>query len=237
MRPSHAPDLFPAFTALFAATVLGLSYIAGEWGLAIYALSFWYYLPYALAFFWRRVSLERFKRDSMLLKTVSLVALAWVLWSVWPNLPALVVTAAGFALNIAAFRALGPDRTYYGFELGGLAAKRITTFPFNVLSHPMLIGNIVAYGGPLLDQSFREHWWPLAAAHVCLNLLVLFMEARGRQSLMAGALWTAFILVVGSVLFLIGFTQVWQFAFSTIVMGFVFAAVLYRRYAIETREM
>ncbi len=235
-KPSSAPDAFSIATALFVAAILAISYAAGEWGLSVYALSFWYYLVYALAFFWRRVPLERFKRDSMVLKTVSLIALGFVLWSVSPNALSLVVTAAGFALNISAFRALGPDRTYYGFELGGIPAKRVTSFPFNVLSHPMLIGNMVAYGGPLIDETFREEWWPLAAAHVLLNLLVLLMEARARSGATAGALWTGFILIAGSVLFVMGFTLVWQFAFSTVVMGFVFAAILYRRYAMEPRK-
>jgi hypothetical protein len=40
----------------------------------------------------------------------------------------------------------------------------------------MLVGNIVAYGGTMINAEFRQRWWPLAAAHVALNLGLLAME-------------------------------------------------------------
>ncbi len=88
----------------------------------------------------------------------------------------LVVVGLGFGLNLAGARALGADRTYYGYELADLPPQRITAFPYSWISHPMLLGNIAAFGGTLLNADFRARWWPLALGHVALNLGLLLME-------------------------------------------------------------
>jgi protein-S-isoprenylcysteine O-methyltransferase Ste14 len=64
--------------------------------------------------------------------------------------------------------------------------RRITAFPYSWISHPMLVGNIAAFGGTMLDPVFRERWWPLAAIHVAMNAALLLMEVaveprRGRR--------------------------------------------------------
>ena len=164
-----------AFTVL----VIAIGLLGDRWTLAIYALSFWHYAVYALAFRFRAARLADFKRDALLLKGVSLAAFFSVYLSAGPSLLSLLVVAVGFVLNIAAARALGADRTYYGYELAALPARHITGFPYSFTAHPMLIGNMVAFAGPLLDAGFRAEWWPLATAHVLLNLAILIMEARG----------------------------------------------------------
>lgn len=211
--------------------VAAIAHAAGRWDMAVYALSFWHYLAYALAFLYRRISLERFKRDSLLLKAISLAALAVVLWTTVPNLLAVIVMAAGFALNIAAARALGVDRTYYGFELAALAPKRITSFPYSLTAHPMLIGNMLAFGGALLDDRFREVWWPLAVLHVMLNFLIILMEAKAGENHRNGLFCALGGLTVGAALFLLGFLHVWPYALGIIAVGMVFGTVTIRRYA------
>jgi hypothetical protein len=149
---------------------------AGSLPLAIYALSFWHYLLYWLAFRHGAVPLAVFKRDAVTMKTVSLGALA-VAYLAAPLDPlSLAVVAAGFLLNAAAARSLGTDRTYYGHEVAGLPLARATGFPYSWTSHPMLFGNIAAFGGTLINAGFREHWWPLACLHVACNLGLLAME-------------------------------------------------------------
>jgi hypothetical protein len=88
----------------------------------------------------------------------------------------LTAVTVGFLLNTVAARALGPDRTYYGHEVAGLARQRISSFPYGYLPHPMLVGNMVGFGGTLLNPDFRREWWPLAATHVALNVALLAME-------------------------------------------------------------
>jgi hypothetical protein len=76
---------------------------------------------------------------------------------------------------------LGVDRTYYGHEVAGLPLRRITAFPYSLTNHPMILGNIAAFGGTLINPVFREHWWPLAGLHVALNAGLLVMELAGTR--------------------------------------------------------
>ena len=43
----------------------------------------------------------------------------------------------------------------------------------------MIVGNVLAFGGTLINPGFREAWWPLASVHVALNLGLLGMELVG----------------------------------------------------------
>jgi hypothetical protein len=143
---------------------------------AIYALSFWHYYLYWLAYRYGAIPLATFKRDAVTAKTVSLAALSLAYFATPLDLVSLVVVSTGFLLNIVAARALGSDRTYYGYEVAGLPPLRITAFPYSVIPHPMIVGNVLAFGGTLLNPAFRADWWPLAGAHVLLNLGLLLME-------------------------------------------------------------
>jgi hypothetical protein len=149
----------------------------GDTPLVVYALSFWHYCVYIFAFAYRSASLEQFRRDAILLRTVALGALGWVYFSFPINVLSLSVSGAGFLLNAAAVHALGTERTYYGVELAGLPYQPTHVFPYSVMSHPMLIGNMVAFTGLLLHPEFRGDWWPLPLVHVVFNGLVIFVEA------------------------------------------------------------
>lgn len=182
MSGRHASTLA---SAAFIAVVIGVTLPGGHWTIAIYALSFWQYPLYALAFVFGTVAHDVFKRDAVLMKGVSLAVLALAYFAAPPAPLSLAVIASGFLLNAIAARALGADRTYYGAEVAGLPPRRITAFPYSMVPHPMLLGNIAAFGGTLINPPFREDWWPLAAAHMALNLGLLVMEVavtprRGR---------------------------------------------------------
>ena len=113
------------------------------------------------------------------MKALSVAALAFVYLQAPPDFLSLGVIALGILLNARAASVLGIDRTYYGHELAGLAARRITEFPYSLMSHPMIVGNVLAFGGTLLNPAFRAEWWPLAALHVVLNIALLAMERAG----------------------------------------------------------
>lgn len=223
-------DPMPLLTAIFVLIVAAIAYAADRFAIAVYALSFWHYLVYALAFHWRRITLERFKRDSFLLKTLSMTTLALVLWMTVPGPISAIAIAAGFALNIASVRALGADRTYYGYELEALPPQRVTAFPYSMTGHPMLIGNMLAFGGTLLDADFRQAWWPLGLLHVVLNLLIILMEAHGGENRRNGMICAFAGLALGAALLFAGFQDVPLYAFATIVAGTVFGMVVVRRY-------
>ena len=161
------------------AAVLAGAAIGREPAVAIYLVSFVYYGLYWYAFAWGVDSFDVFKRDAMLLKAVSVAALAFIYLQAPPDILSLGTIALGILLNARAAAVLGIDRTYYGQELAGLAARRITEFPYSLMSHPMIVGNVMAFGGTLLNPEFRAAWWPLAALHVVLNIALLAMEWAG----------------------------------------------------------
>jgi hypothetical protein len=121
-------------SAFYVALVGAAAWITGSQPLAVYALGFWHYYLYGLAYRYGAVPLPVFKRDAVLMKTIALAALA--------------------------------------------SAYLAAPLDYAVISHPMLLGNMLAYGGTLLNAGFREQWWPLACAHVALNLGLLVMERR-----------------------------------------------------------
>lgn len=163
-------------SATYIVAMVVVSIIADDLSLAVYSLSFWHYYLYALAYRYGEIEPAAFRRDAVAMKTAALVVLAVAYLASPLNVASLVVVALGFALNAAGARALGAERTYYGRELNDLQPIHVTSFPFSVVSHPMLVGNMVAFGGTLLNGQFRNAWWPLAVAHVALNAGLLFME-------------------------------------------------------------
>ena len=224
-------DPLPLFAALFVVLIVALAYAARSLELAVYALSFWHYLVYALAFLWRAIAHERFIRDSLMLKGLSLAPFVLVLSITIPNALSLIVMAIGFTFNIAAARALGKERTYYGYELAALPPKHITSFPYSLTAHPMLIGNMLAYGGTLLDETFRNAWWPLGVLHVILNLLIIVSEAYGSKSRPAGFVAAVGGLGIGAALLLATYADVWPYTLAVVITGALFGYVIVRRYA------
>jgi hypothetical protein len=165
--------------ALFVLAVLIGAALDRSLPLAVYLLSFWHYYLYWLAFAFGAMPFDVFKRDAVAMKTVSVAALALVYLACPVDIVSLVVIAGGILLNVRAAAVLGVDRTYYGAEVAGLAPRRITAFPYSLIAHPMILGNVAAFGGTLINPAFRQHWWPLACLHVALNIGLLVMELAG----------------------------------------------------------
>ena len=164
---------------VFVLAVLIAAFVERSLPLAIYLLSFGHYVLYWVAFAFGTIAFDVFKRDAIAMKTVSVAALGFVYLRIPLDLASLTVIAGGILLNIRAAAALGLDRTYYGHEVAGLPARRITAFPYSLTSHPMILGNVAAFGGTLINADFRQQWWPLAGLHVALNIGLLAMELAG----------------------------------------------------------
>jgi hypothetical protein len=171
--------------ALFVVVVLLGAAVDESLSLAIWLLSFWHYYLYWLAFAFGVSSFDVFKRDAVAMKTVSVATLAAVYLpaslDLGPlDLASLAVIAGGILLNVRAAAVLGMDRTYSGHEVAGLLPMRITAFPYSLTNHPMILGNVAAFGGTLINAEFAERWWPLVCLHVALNIGLLVMELVGR---------------------------------------------------------
>ncbi|MEI7871878.1 MAG: methyltransferase [Alphaproteobacteria bacterium] len=193
---------------------------------AVWLLSFWHYYLYWLAAAFGVPSFDVFKRDAVAMKTVSVAVLASAYLAAPLDLASLAVIAAGIGLNIRAASVLGVDRTYYGHEVAGLPPRRITAFPYSLVAHPMILGNVAAFGGTLINPAFAQRWWLLVCLHVALNIGLLVMElmGRGRTVRIGGGL------VFASVLFGVVYA-------APIALGAVAIAcawILYRCYAPET---
>jgi len=194
-----SPFLFGVFVCAMAGAVAwGL-----DLGVAAYALSFWHYFVYWLAYLFCAAPLAAFKRDAIMMKSVAMGVLGWAYVSGAPDLLSVTVMTLGFALNTHAATIMGSDRCYYGYEIGGLPGRRITSFPYSITAHPMLIGNIVAFGGALINPDFRERWWPLAMTHVGMNVGLLIMETTLRAG-SGGARSSAARWIVGLVISVFG---------------------------------
>ena len=176
--------------------------------LGIYLLSFWHYGLYWVAFAFCTRSFDAFKRNAIVMKTVSVAVLAIVYLRAPLDFASLAVIAGGILLNVRAAAVLGFDRTYYGHEVAGLPRRRVTAFPYSLTAHPMILGNVAAFGGPLINSEFRAQWWPLASLHVALNIGLLVMELAGPERrravqiggglVLAGALLAAVLAGLGA---------------------------------------
>jgi len=155
-----------------------VSYALGSLSLFVVLTSFVHYGLYIATFAHREgVSYGHFLRDSMFFKAVSmgtLVAVALADFSLQPL--ALAMIAAGFGTAAAAAAALGKERTYFGVELGRVAPKRVTRFPYGTIPHPMILGAIVGLlGVHALDGVQAALPW-VVPVHIALYLVHLIQE-------------------------------------------------------------
>ena len=136
-----------------------LAYVAGalflgaamsNWNIAVVLTSYRHYALYMSTFAFRRppVAFGNLMRDAKFFKTLALAQLAY---RILPHLrftkdwPALIVAAAGFAITILATAQLGFVRTYFGTELGFVKPQWVDGFPYSVIPHPMIVGQLIAY--------------------------------------------------------------------------------------------
>jgi len=219
--------------------IVGLGAVAERRSeLAVYLLSFWHYYLYWLAFAFGAVRFAVFKRDAVAMKIVSVAILATAYFAVPLDFVSLAVVAGGALLNIRAATVLGFERTYYGHEVAGLPPLRVTAFPYSLIAHPMIAGNIAAFGGTLLNPEFARQWWPLACTHVALNIGLLAMEladvprarlVRFGSFVFAGVLFAAAFVLPG----LVSQTPISMssVAWLQIAAAVACAGVLFRSYA------
>ncbi len=203
---------------------------------AVWLLSFWHYYLYWLAVAFGTPSFDVFKRDAVAMKTVSVAALAAVYLAAPLDLASLAVIAVGIGLNVRAAAVLGIDRTYYGHEVAGLPPQRITAFPYSLVAHPMILGNVAAFGGTLINPEFAQAWGPLACLHVALNLGLLAMEfvGRGRTVRIGGGLVFASILLGVTFAALPITPPITLVSVMLMATAVACAWILYRCYAPET---
>jgi hypothetical protein len=165
-------NLAYALALAAASIVIGspLPWIAG--------ISFVHYLCYLAVL--RKpegVAFPTFVRDAIFFKTLSLGTLACCYLAVFrADALSLGLAAGGFGLAALASRALGLRRTFFGAELGVVEARRVTTFPYGVVPHPMILGSMIGLLGLHALPEMRASHPFLVPIHVALYALVLAQE-------------------------------------------------------------
>merc|ERR1712127_850762 len=129
-----------------------------------------------------------FKRDCLFFKSWTVVVWAYLVFNpiitgeastfefLAINMPKLIAASFGYFVTIMATSALGVDGTYFGIELGHVKAdyKFVNSFPYNVFPHPMILGQVVAFGAlytiPHMHQGIVCPVW-FMPLHIALYLV------------------------------------------------------------------
>jgi hypothetical protein len=111
-------------------------------------------------------------RDAKLFKAIALAHLARHLFPLVQlprDAPGLLLAITGFSITMLAAARLGFVRTYFGSELGFVKPKWIRGFPYGYIPHPMIVGQLLAFGSIL-------YWWRASLSINDMALLVTHMS-------------------------------------------------------------
>ncbi len=138
-----------------------------------------HYCRYITTYYIRKdVDYETFKRDVFLFKCVALSQIAYIVWKQrqYCNWLWCVPIIIGYAISGLATNALGLDGTYFGIELGIVKADYnfVTTFPYNVIPHPMIVGQIVGLFG--IHQMIKHQYTWLIPLHIMFYTIHMIQE-------------------------------------------------------------
>lgn len=133
--------------------------------------SFRHYTIYMTTFAFRDppVAFGYLTRDCKLFKTMAMAHLARRLLPLVElprDIPGLLVVSIGFVITVVATARLGFVRTYFGSELGFVKPEWIHGFPYGYIPHPMIVGQLMAFG------SIIYWWYNLLSAENLAILLV-----------------------------------------------------------------
>ncbi|KAJ3346705.1 hypothetical protein HDU91_006967 [Kappamyces sp. JEL0680] len=144
----------------------------------IYISTYYHYETHA-----KQIAFEGFKSTVMFYKAVAFYHLITTyianLGSA-PDFVSLLMIAFGFTLSGTAAAAIGIDQTYFGVELGRCkAGMRVTGFPYNLTSHPMILGNIIGLLGFMKLDGFRRAMPWLVPVHIALYTIHMLQVRTG----------------------------------------------------------
>ena len=145
--------------------------------------SFRHYTIYMLTFAFRDppVAFGYLTRDCKLFKTMAMAHLVRRLLPLIElprDIPGLLVTMVGLFITIVATARLGFVRTYFGSELGFIKPEWIHGFPYGYIPHPMIVGQLMAFGSIIYwwYSSLSEENLAILVAHVTFYTLHLIQE-------------------------------------------------------------
>eukprot|EP00622_Pseudochattonella_farcimen_P002338 FR737250.1.p1 GENE.FR737250.1~~FR737250.1.p1 ORF type:complete len:209 (+),score=17.99 FR737250.1:51-677(+) len=172
---------------------IGLAAILGlvvDYRLWVAGTSWVHYCKYIYQYYWRTArTVEKYnawKRDVPLFKTIALTNLAFIYIMPYvkkeatgfPDLISLAMIVTGYYISIAATAALGVNGTYFGIELGFVKADYcfVQAFPYNVIPHPMILGQVFGLLGIFKPAHVHMNWPWLIPVHVALYMTHMTQE-------------------------------------------------------------
>jgi len=140
--------------------------------------SFLHYIIYMGTFYSRRdIAFGTFKRDVMFFKAIAISQLIYFYLKNFEfDIISHMLLTVGYTIAIAATQALGIDKTYFGSELGHCAPQYISTFPYNCIPHPMIVGACIGLLGFHKLAGLREEMPYLVPVHIGLYLTHMMQE-------------------------------------------------------------
>lgn len=140
--------------------------------------SFVHYLIYIATFFYRsNVSYGTFLRNVVFFKSLAMCQLLfWYIYYFQFEPISFGFVVVGYALSFLAYFRLGSLRTYFGVELGKIAPQKIDAFPYGVIPHPMIVGNIIGLIGLEMLEPLRVALPWLVPLHLAFYLVHLGQE-------------------------------------------------------------
>lgn len=145
--------------------------------------SFRHYAVYVTTFAFRSPPVAHgfLIRDAKLYKTIALMHLSHRLLPLIRlprDIPGVVMAILGFSITILATAQLGMARTYFGSELGFVKPEWISGFPYNIIPHPMIVGQLLAYSSILWwwREEMPENTTVLVGAHMACYVTHMVQE-------------------------------------------------------------
>mmetsp|Transcript_8053 Transcript_8053/g.14920 ORF Transcript_8053/g.14920 Transcript_8053/m.14920 type:complete len:597 (-) Transcript_8053:378-2168(-) len=166
-------ETYMGLNNLFYVLCLGLANYLIHPLIFLIGTSYLHYIIYLGTFYSRRdIAFGTFKRDVMFFKSIALTHLAYYYYKNFEvDVVSLVLLCVGYYIAIAATKALGIDKTYFGSELGHCMPCYVTEFPYNCIPHPMIVGACIGLLGFHKLQGLREEMPYLVPGHISLYLL------------------------------------------------------------------
>jgi len=140
--------------------------------------SFTHYCMYIATYHCRgNVNFGVFKRNVIFWKTLALTHLGYNYCKNFEFDPiSLAMLVCGYGLSAAAAKALGMDQTYFGVELGKVEPNFVSSFPYNTIPHPMIIGSMIGLLGFHKMAAFRAALPYLVPAHCAFYMIHMIQE-------------------------------------------------------------
>ena len=142
----------------------------------MYLISTLPYLIYINEYIFETIKLFEFKRDAKIYKLILWCIILYNYFKYPINYYSIMGLILGSLLTFTSFIALGDDRTYYGEKINKMKPLLINSFPYNLIYHPMVVGNLISFSSLLLNKNFSNDWSTIIYINIIGYIIYLLIE-------------------------------------------------------------